>query len=206
MAAPALSDMVEGLVIRGPSKQPEPGCAESWTVSPDRLTWTFQLRAGLQWSDGRPLTADDFVYSYRRLLDPATGASNAGLFLALRNARKIVQRQLPPDALGVRAPDARTFVVELEFPVPYLLQLLANTQAAPGTEARHRHAGPRLGATRVTGEQRAVHPCRARPAEFRQADEKSPLPRRGPGEDRRGVLASHAGSRCRLSPLPRRRV
>ncbi len=131
MAAPALSDMVEGLVMRGPSKQPEPGCAESWTVSPDRLTWTFLLRPGLQWSDGRPLTADDFVYSYRRLLDPATGASNAGLFLAIRNARKIVQRQLPPDVLGVRAPDARTFVVELEFPVPYLLQLLANTQAAP---------------------------------------------------------------------------
>lgn len=131
MAAPALSDMVEGLVIRGPSKQPVPGCAESWTVSADRLSWAFQLRQGLQWSDGRPLTADDFVYSYRRLLDPATGASNAGLFLAIRNARKIVQRQLPPEALGVRAPDPRTFVVELEFPVPYLLQLLANTQAAP---------------------------------------------------------------------------
>ncbi|MDP2323787.1 MAG: peptide ABC transporter substrate-binding protein [Gammaproteobacteria bacterium] len=131
MAGPALSDMVEGLVIRGPSKQPEPGCAERWAVSPDRLTWTFHLRPGLQWSDGRPLTADDFVYSYRRLLDPATGASNAGLFLAIRNARKIIQRQLPPDSLGVHAPDARTFVVELEFPVPYLLQLLANTQAAP---------------------------------------------------------------------------
>ncbi len=131
MAAPALSDMVEGLVTRGPSKHPEPGCAESWTVSSDRLTWTFHLRPGLQWSDGRPLTADDFVYSYRRLLDPATGASNAGLFLAIRNARKIIQRQLPPDALGVRAPDASTFIVELEFPVPYLLQLLANTQAAP---------------------------------------------------------------------------
>lgn len=131
MAAPALSDMVEGLVVRGPSKKPEPGCAESWTTSPDRLTWTFRLRPGLQWSDGRPLTADDFVYSYRRLLDPATGASNAGLFLAIRNARKIVQRQLPPDALGVSAPDARTVVMELEFPVPYLLQLLANTQAVP---------------------------------------------------------------------------
>lgn len=131
MAAPMLSDMVEGLVGRGPSKKPEPACAESWTVSPDGLTWTFRLRPGLQWSDGRPLTAEDFVYSYRRLLDPATAASNAGLFLALRNARKIVQKQLPPDALGVRATDARTVVMELEYPVPYFLQILTNTQAVP---------------------------------------------------------------------------
>ena len=131
MAAPVLSDLVEGLVGRGPSKKPEPGCAESWTVSPDGLIWTFRLRPGLQWSDGTPLMAGDFVYSYRRLLDPASAAANAGLFLALRNARKIVQKQLPADALGVRAPDARTVVMELEYPVPYFLQILANTQAAP---------------------------------------------------------------------------
>jgi oligopeptide transport system substrate-binding protein len=131
MAAPMLSDMVEGLVGRGPSKKPEPASAESWTVSPDGLSWTFRLRPGLEWSDGTPLTAEDFVYSYRRLLDPASAASNAGLFLALRNARKIVQKQMPPDALGVRAPDPRTIVMELEYPVPYFLQILTNTQAVP---------------------------------------------------------------------------
>lgn len=131
MAAPMLSDMVEGLVGRGPSKQPEPAAAETWTVAPDGLTWTFRLRPGLQWSDGTPLTAEDFVYSYRRLLDPATAAANAGLFLALKNARSIVRKQLPPDALGVRAPDPRTVVMELEYPVPYFLQVLANTQAVP---------------------------------------------------------------------------
>jgi oligopeptide transport system substrate-binding protein len=131
MAAPMLSDMVEGLVGRGPSKKPEPACAESWTVAPDGLRWTFRLRPGLQWSDGTPLTASDFVYSYRRLLDPATAAGNAGLFLALKNARQIVRKQLPVDALGVSAPDDRTLVMDLEFPVPYFLQVLANTQAVP---------------------------------------------------------------------------
>ncbi|MDH5275463.1 MAG: peptide ABC transporter substrate-binding protein [Gammaproteobacteria bacterium] len=131
MAAPMLSDMVEGLVGRGPSKKPEPASAGSWAVSPDGLVWTFRLRPGLQWSDGTRLTAEDFVYSYRRLLDPASAASNAGLFLALKNARRIIQKQMPPDALGVRAPDSRTVVMELEYPVPYFLQILTNTQAVP---------------------------------------------------------------------------
>jgi oligopeptide transport system substrate-binding protein len=131
MAAPMLSDMVEGLVARTPAIRPAPGAAESWTVSADGLTYTFRLRPDLRWSDGTPLTATDFVYSYRRLLDPATAATTAGLFLMLENAREITQRAKPPDALGVAAPDARTVVFRLATPAPYFLQLLANTQAAP---------------------------------------------------------------------------
>ncbi len=131
LAAPVLSDLTEGLVGRGPSKLPEAAAAESWTVAPDGLAWTFRLRPGLVWSDGVPLTAGDFAYAYRRLLDPATGARSAGLFLFLRNARAVMQGRLPPEALGVRATDDRTLVLELEYPVPYLLQVLANTQGAP---------------------------------------------------------------------------
>ncbi len=131
MAAPLLSDLVEGLVARTPAIKPAPGAAESWTVSDDGLTYTFRLRPGLRWSDGTPLTAEDFVYSYRRLLDPATGAPSAGLFLMLANAREITRKVQPPESLGVSAPDPRTVVFRLATPAPYLLQLLANTQAAP---------------------------------------------------------------------------
>lgn len=131
IAAPIIADLVEGLVARTPALQPAPACAERWTVSDDGLTWTFRLRPGLRWSDGTPLTAEDFVYSYRRLLDPGTGAPSSGLFFVLRNARQIATRAAPPESLGVSAPDGRTVEFELEFPAPYFLQLLANTQAVP---------------------------------------------------------------------------
>jgi oligopeptide transport system substrate-binding protein len=133
-AAPILSDLVEGLVARTPAIKPAPAAAESWTTSADGRTWTFRLRPGLRWSDGTPLTAGDFVYSYRRLIDPATAAPSAGLFFVLRNARAIATAPAgvaPLETLGVSAPDARTVVFELEFPAPYFAQLLANTQAAP---------------------------------------------------------------------------
>jgi oligopeptide transport system substrate-binding protein len=141
MAAPMLSDMVEGLVARTPAIRPAPGVAERWDVSADGLTYTFRLREGLRWSDGTPLTADDFVYSYRRLLDPATAATTAGLFLMIENAREVTQKTKPPESLGVSAPDPRTVVFRLATPAPYFLQLLANTQAAPVP----RHAIEKLG-------------------------------------------------------------
>jgi len=131
IAAPILSDLVEGLVVRGARGEPVPGCAESWAVSEDGLRYTFRLRTGLQWSDGTPLTAEDFVYSFRRLMDPATAAPAAGLFFVLDGARAIVAREASPDALGVSAPDARTVEIRLATPAPYLIQLLANTQAVP---------------------------------------------------------------------------
>jgi oligopeptide transport system substrate-binding protein len=130
-AAPILADLVEGLVTRTPAIRPMPGAAESWTVSDDGLRYRFRLRAGLRWSDGRPLVADDFVWSYRRLLDPAMAAANASLFQILANAREITSGKQPVDSLGVAAPDPRTVEFRLAVPAPYFLQLLANTQAAP---------------------------------------------------------------------------
>lgn len=131
LAAPILSDLVEGLLSRTPTATPAPGCAESWSVSDDRLTWTFRLREGLKWSDGTPLTAEDFAWSFRRLIDPASAAPSAGLFFIIKNARAVAQGKAAPEALGVRAPDARTLEIQLEFPAPYLPQLLANTQSVP---------------------------------------------------------------------------
>ncbi len=130
-ASPVLSDLVEGLVVRGAAGQPVPGCAESWRLSDDRLTYTFTLRPGLRWSDGRSLTADDFVYSFRRLLDPATGARSAGLFFLIDGAVPVARGQQPPESLGVSAPDQRTVEIRLTQPAPYFIQLLANSQGTP---------------------------------------------------------------------------
>ena len=130
-ASPVLSDLVEGLVIRGPAGAPAPGCAESWTLSDDRLTYRFTLREGLTWSDGVALTAEDFVYSFRRLMDPATAARSAGLFFLIDGAIEVARGERPPETLAVSAPDSRTVAIRLAQPAPYFVQLLANTQATP---------------------------------------------------------------------------
>lgn len=130
-ASPILSDLVEGLVIRGRRGEPVPGCAESWTVSEDGLTYTFKLRAGLTWSDGTPLTAADFVYSFRRLLNPATGAPAAGLFFIIDGGQAVARKERAPDTLGVSAPDPATVVIRLAQPAPFFIQLLANSQGVP---------------------------------------------------------------------------
>jgi oligopeptide transport system substrate-binding protein len=103
-----------------------PAAALSWEPSADGLAWTFHLRDGLRWSNGEPLTADDFVQSWRRMLRPAFGAEYAYLLYPIRNAEAINQgRAADPARLGVSAPDARTVRIELERPTPYLPILAA---------------------------------------------------------------------------------
>jgi oligopeptide transport system substrate-binding protein len=131
LAAPVLTDLFTGLLVRDAESRPAPGAAERWEVSDDGRIWTFRLREGLRWSDGRPLGAEDFVYSFRRLMAPATAAHLAGVFFFVEGAREVFRGEAPPESLGVAAPDARTFVLRLEHPVPYLEQMLANVQVAP---------------------------------------------------------------------------
>ena len=103
------------------SSQPVPAAAERWESSADGLTWTFHLRAGLQWSNGEPLTADDFVQSWRRNLAPAFASSYAYLLFPVKNAEAFNSGQLTdPTAVGFAAPDARTVVITLARPTPYL--------------------------------------------------------------------------------------
>jgi oligopeptide transport system substrate-binding protein len=94
------------------------------------LRYTFNLRES-KWSNGEPVVAEDFVFSLRRLLDPATGAQYANLFYVLKNGEAINKGAMKPDALGVRALDAHTLEIELERPTPYILGLLAHQTAAP---------------------------------------------------------------------------
>jgi oligopeptide transport system substrate-binding protein len=125
-----LEDLMVGLMTSDPAANPIPGMAESWTTSEDGLTWTFKLRDAL-WSDGKPVTADDFVFAWRRLVDPKIAASYGYFLYAIKHARSVNAGKLPLEALGVAAPDPSTFVVSLEHPAPYLLEMLTHMSLYP---------------------------------------------------------------------------
>jgi oligopeptide transport system substrate-binding protein len=119
--------LFEGLVTPSPhGGAPLPGVARSWNVSADGLVWTFHLRADARWSNGDPVTAADFVYSYRRMLTPALAAAKAPLFFAVRNAQEYCRGTLGDfAAVGFAAPDSRTFIITFSHSVPYLPALAA---------------------------------------------------------------------------------
>ncbi len=126
-----LRDLYEGLTTGTVEAKVVPGTAESWDVSPDGLTWTFTLRADAAWSNGDPVTATDFVAGFRRTVDPATASTYAQVLFPVKNAGAVNRGDLPPEALGVSAPDGRTFVVELAAPTPYFLSLLTHSATYP---------------------------------------------------------------------------
>ena len=126
-----LRDLFEGLTAIGPDGAAVPAAAESWTVSPDGLVYAFKLREGLRWSNGDTVTAADYAAGLRRLVDPATASPYAHFIDPVRNAVEIVAGQRAPATLGVEAPDARTLLVHLSTPAPYLLGLLAQPPTFP---------------------------------------------------------------------------
>src|SRR5262249_31131642 len=107
-----------------------PGMAERWEVSPDGLTWTFFLRRA-NWSDGVPVTAYDFEFTMRRVLNPDTLAEYAPILYLLKNAEAVNTAKMPPAALGVRAIDERTFEIKLEHPAAYLPGILKHQTSYP---------------------------------------------------------------------------
>ncbi len=119
-----VTDLFMGLMGLSADARPVPGAAERMTVSGAGRIYTFQLREGHQWSDGVPVTADDFVFSFRRLMDPATAAAYASFLYVIENARAVNAGDLPVSALGVVATGPRTLVLRLEAPAPYLPELL----------------------------------------------------------------------------------
>jgi oligopeptide transport system substrate-binding protein len=129
------SDMFEGLLATGPDGTPILGAAESWRISPDGLTYHFFLRADGRWSDGTPVTADDFVFAWRRLLDPATRSDYAYFLWPVKNGEAVNKGELPPDRLGVEAVDARTFKVTLERPTGYFFSSLLHRTTYPVSKA-----------------------------------------------------------------------
>lgn len=125
-----IEGLFEGLTVLNPKAEPIPGVAESWTVSEDRLIWTFKLRDA-KWSDGVPVTADDFVFSFQRLMDPKTRSNYASLFYMIKNAEAVNVKGAPLNSLGVSAKDPKTLVIELTNPTPFLPALLSHSLAYP---------------------------------------------------------------------------
>lgn len=116
----------EGLTVTHPSTlEPLPGVAERWEVSADGLTYTFHLRR-TRWTDGTPVTAADFVYSWQRVLTPATTARYASQLYYLKNGEAFNKGRITdPDQVGVTARDDSTLVVTLEHPTPYFIDLVS---------------------------------------------------------------------------------
>ena len=126
-----LGDLFEGLTTVDAEGRIVPGAAKRWETSEDGLTWTFHLREGGRWSDGQPVTSHDFVFSLRRLLDPATAASLAYFLYPIVNAEAVNVGTEPPEALGVQAIDDHTLVIRLEKPFPFLAERLFYPTGAP---------------------------------------------------------------------------
>ncbi len=125
-----VGDMMVGLTTLDASARTIPGIAEHWETSSDGLTWSFHLRKA-RWSDGRPVTAQDFVFAWRRLVDPRTAARNAEQLWVIQNARAITAGKKPVSALGVTADNPALLVVRLDHPAPYLPDMLALPAALP---------------------------------------------------------------------------
>jgi oligopeptide transport system substrate-binding protein len=119
-------DLLEGLLVFSPDGQPVPGVAEKWDISDDGKVYTFHLRANAKWSNGDPVTSEDFVYSLRRAVDPVTASDYAPILAPILNAEDIVASKSPTDKLGVEAVDPQTLKITLKAPTPYFLGLLVH--------------------------------------------------------------------------------
>lgn len=125
-------DLFEGLVTTGAQGEIRPGVAESWE-NVDNKVFTFHLRKNAKWSNGDPVTANDFVYAFRRVVDPKT-ASPYSWYLetpGVVNAAAVIQGKAKPEDLGVKAIDDYTFQVTLEHPLSYFVNMMAHTTVMP---------------------------------------------------------------------------
>jgi len=130
-----LRDLFVGLTTEDVDGNAIPGAAESWTVSPDGKVYVFKLRSDDVWSDGSPVTANDFVFAWRRLLDPKTGAEYASMGFPILNAEDINAGKKPLEELGAKAIDANTLEVTLKGPTPYFLEMLTHQAMYPVNQA-----------------------------------------------------------------------
>lgn len=138
--------MTEGLIAIDQDENPVFALAEGMEASEDGKHYRFFLRDAV-WSDQRPVTAEDFVYGWRRGVDPEAGFENGMLFVAagVLNANKVISGELEPEFLGIRAADEKTLEVELEKPVPYLLSMLSLPAFYPVNQEFYESCGGQYG-------------------------------------------------------------
>ncbi|RWX56743.1 ABC transporter substrate-binding protein [Photobacterium chitinilyticum] len=127
-----LRDLLEGLVNQDGNGALVGGVAESWETK-DNKTWIFHFRKDAKWSNGDPVVAEDFVYTWQRLADPKTGSPYASYLemTTMANASDIIVGKKSPDTLGVEAVDKHTLKVTLEKPVPYFASMTVHTSLKP---------------------------------------------------------------------------
>ena len=135
-----IGDLIMGLTTDAPDATPVPGVATHWETSADGLVWTFHLRPS-KWSDGVPVTADDFVFGIGRTLDPKTASIYAYLLYVIKGGQAVNEGKAPLTSLGVRALDPLTVEITLEHPAPYLPELTKHQSFFPAP----RHVVEKLG-------------------------------------------------------------
>ena len=123
--------LFENLTIKDENNNIIPGAAESWVSSNNNTIYVFNIRSNAKWSDGVDVKAQDFVYAWKRIVDPKNGASYSILLDVIKNASDIMMGNKDKDTLGVKALDDKTLYVELEYPVPYFLEMVAHTAYTP---------------------------------------------------------------------------
>lgn len=139
-----MRNVFEGLYTLGEDNKLIPGVAKSYDVSDDKKTYTFHLRES-KWSNGTSVTAADFVFSWKRAVNPNTAAEYAFLFFDIKNAKRINSKELPIDELGVKAIDEKTLEVQLEQPVPYFIDLTTFATFLPINEKYFNSKGKQYG-------------------------------------------------------------
>ena len=130
-----LNDLFTGLMTTDAGGNAVPGAASEYKVSSDGKVYTFKLRPDDVWSDGTPVTADDFVFAWRRLVSPETGAEYASMAYPVLNAEDIAGGKKKPEELGIKAIDATTLEVTLKAPTPYFLEMLTHQAMFPVSKA-----------------------------------------------------------------------
>ena len=132
----------EGLTALDPNNDPVPGVAESWETSEDGLVWTFHLREDSVWSNGEPVTANDFVFAITRHFTPEAGAPYAGTWAAyIAGAADLLSGNAGPEALGVKAVDEHTLEITLNAPCAYFLNLMSFPSFYPINEKFYTEVG-----------------------------------------------------------------
>ena len=118
-------NLFEGLVRIGFDDAPEAGCAEKWEVSEDGMSWTFHLRKGLKWSDGKPMTAEEFRYGFLRAITPENASPYAHLGFFIKNGEAFFNGKAKAEEVGLVAVDDVTFRIDLEYQTPLMLDYLS---------------------------------------------------------------------------------
>jgi len=139
-----LGHVMESLLRRGHGTKLLPGVAERWDIT--NTGATFWLRDTARWSDGKPVTAHDFVFAWRKIVDPANASEYAFFLYPLKNAEAITRGDMPIESLGVRAVDDKTLVVEFEHPTAIFEKLVAYGTYGPIREDFYEASHGRYGA------------------------------------------------------------